>query len=64
MGLVNKVVPFEDLEAEQVQWAREMLRLSPTALRLMTRRRFNAATGLRRHSTAGGRRDASVLHLR
>ena len=43
MGLVNKVVPFEDLEAECVQWAREMLRLSPTALRLM-KASFNAAT--------------------
>lgn len=43
MGLVNKVVPFEDLEAECVRWAREMLRLSPTALRLM-KASFNAAT--------------------
>ena len=35
MGLVNKVVPFEELEAECVSWAREMLQFSPTALRFM-----------------------------
>ena len=35
MGLVNTVVPLADLEAETVSWAREMLALSPFALRLM-----------------------------
>jgi naphthoate synthase len=35
MGLVNAVVPVEELEAETVQWAREMLRHSPMALRLL-----------------------------
>ena len=35
MGLVNKVVPLEDLEAETVRWCREMLELSPFALRLV-----------------------------
>jgi naphthoate synthase len=35
MGLVNTVVPLADLEAETVAWAREMLALSPFALRLM-----------------------------
>jgi naphthoate synthase len=34
MGLVNTVVPLADLEAETVQWCREMLALSPYALRL------------------------------
>lgn len=34
-GLVNSVVPIEDLEFETVQWAREMLQLSPLALRLL-----------------------------
>jgi len=34
-GLVNAVVPFEDLEAETVRWCREMLRMSPLALRLL-----------------------------
>lgn len=35
MGLVNTVVPVKDLEAETVQWAREMLQNSPLALRLL-----------------------------
>jgi naphthoate synthase len=35
MGLVNTVVPVDELEAETVQWAREMLRHSPMALRLL-----------------------------
>ncbi len=35
MGLVNTVVPLARLEAETVQWCREMLRLSPIALRLL-----------------------------
>ncbi len=35
MGLVNTVVPLADLETETVQWCREMLALSPFALRLM-----------------------------
>ncbi|MDH2426205.1 1,4-dihydroxy-2-naphthoyl-CoA synthase [Sphaerisporangium sp. TRM90804] len=35
MGLVNKVVPLEELEAETVQWCREMLDKSPLALRML-----------------------------
>ena len=35
MGLVNAVVPLKELEAETVSWAREMLRHSPLALRLL-----------------------------
>ncbi|HXD56573.1 MAG TPA: 1,4-dihydroxy-2-naphthoyl-CoA synthase [Thermoleophilaceae bacterium] len=42
MGLVNTVVPLEKLEEETVQWCREMLALSPFALRLM-KASFNAA---------------------
>ncbi|MEV5410300.1 1,4-dihydroxy-2-naphthoyl-CoA synthase [Thermopolyspora sp. NPDC052614] len=42
MGLVNTVVPLADLEKETVSWCREMLRMSPTALRLM-KASFNAA---------------------
>jgi naphthoate synthase len=34
-GLVNAVVPLEELEAETVRWCREMLLLSPLALRLL-----------------------------
>jgi naphthoate synthase len=42
MGLVNAVVPLEQLEEETVQWCREMLALSPFALRLM-KASFHAA---------------------
>jgi naphthoate synthase len=42
MGLVNTVVPLEDLERETVRWCREMLALSPFALRLL-KASFNAA---------------------
>ena len=35
MGLVNTVVPLERLEAETVQWCREMLQMSSFALRMM-----------------------------
>jgi naphthoate synthase len=42
MGLVNTVVPLERLEAETVQWCREMLALSPFSLRLL-KASFNAA---------------------
>jgi naphthoate synthase len=41
MGLVNTVVPVEELEAETVRWCREMLALSPFALRLL-KASFNA----------------------
>ena len=41
MGLVNAVVPLERLEEETVQWCREMLALSPFALRLL-KASFNA----------------------
>jgi naphthoate synthase len=42
MGLVNAVVPLERLEVETVQWCREMLQLSPFALRLL-KASFNAS---------------------
>jgi naphthoate synthase len=42
MGLVNTVVPLEALEEETVRWCREMLELSPFALRLL-KASFNAA---------------------
>lgn len=35
MGLVNTVVPLDKLEAETVQWCREMLANSPLALRCL-----------------------------
>jgi naphthoate synthase len=41
MGLVNTVVPLAKLETETVNWCREMLSLSPFALRLL-KASFNA----------------------
>lgn len=35
MGLVNTVVPYEELEAETMKWCREMLQHSPLALRCL-----------------------------
>jgi naphthoate synthase len=35
MGLVNTVVPLERLEEETITWCREILRNSPTAIRLL-----------------------------
>jgi naphthoate synthase len=43
MGLVNTVVPFDQLEAEGLQWANEILEKSPTAIRML-KRSFNADT--------------------
>jgi naphthoate synthase len=42
MGMVNTVVPLERLEQETVGWCREMLAVSPFALRLL-KASFNAA---------------------
>jgi naphthoate synthase len=42
MGLVNAVVPLAQLEEETVRWCREMLALSPFALRLL-KASFHAA---------------------
>jgi naphthoate synthase len=41
MGLINTVVPLGELERETVSWCREMLTLSPFALR-MVKASFNA----------------------
>ncbi|MBL8095899.1 MAG: 1,4-dihydroxy-2-naphthoyl-CoA synthase [Anaerolineales bacterium] len=41
MGLVNKVVPVDQLEAEGVQWAGEILEKSPIAIRFL-KAGFNA----------------------
>ncbi|MEA5390388.1 1,4-dihydroxy-2-naphthoyl-CoA synthase [Cyanobium gracile UHCC 0139] len=43
MGLVNAVVPLEDLERQGVAWAREVLQHSPTAIRCL-KAAFNAET--------------------
>lgn len=41
MGLVNKVVPVEELEAEGIKWAQEILSKSPLAIRCL-KAAFNA----------------------
>ena len=37
MGMVNKVVPYADLEATTVDWCRTMMKRSPMALRMIKR---------------------------
>ena len=43
MGLINAVVPLQELEAEGVRWAQEVLQHSPTAIRCL-KAAFNAET--------------------
>ena len=43
MGLVNKVVPPQELETETMDWCQELLKKSPTTLRML-KASFNAAT--------------------
>lgn len=43
MGLINKIVPPEQLEEEVMAWARELLQRGPTALRVL-KHAFNADT--------------------
>ena len=58
-GLVNSVVPIEDLEIETVQWAREMLDLSPMALRMLKASHNAADDGLAGVQQLAG--DATLL---
>ena len=46
MGLVNKVVPLADLEAEGVAWAEEIMAMSPTAIRFLKSAFLVATDGL------------------
>jgi naphthoate synthase len=60
MGLVNTVVPLDRLEATAVEWAREILEKSPTALRFL-KAAFNADTdGLAGLQQLAG--DATLLY--
>jgi naphthoate synthase len=60
MGLVNKVVPLEELEETTVEWARRILEMSPLALRLL-KASFNADTdGLAGIQQLAG--DATLLY--
>jgi naphthoate synthase len=59
MGMVNKVVPLADLETETVSWAREILAMSPLAVRLMKAAINAAADGLAGQQQLAG--DATLL---
>ena len=58
-GLVNSVVPIEDLEIETVAWAKEMLALSPLALRMLKASHNAADDGLAGVQQLAG--DATLL---
>ena len=59
MGLINTVVPVDQLEAETVSWCREMLRNSPMALRLLKSSMNAADDGLAGVQQLAG--DATLL---
>lgn len=60
MGLVNTVVPVDQLESEAVKWAEEILEKSPTAIRFL-KAAFNADTdGLAGLQQLAG--DATLLY--
>jgi naphthoate synthase len=59
-GLVNAVVPLEQLESETVRWCKRMLQMSPLSLRLI-KAGFNADTdGLAGIQQLAG--DATLLY--
>jgi naphthoate synthase len=58
-GLVNAVVPLADLERETVEWARQMLALSPLALRMLKASHNAADDGLAGVQQLAG--DATLL---
>lgn len=59
MGLVNVVVPLAELETVTVQWCREILRNSPTAIRLIKAAMNAAEDGQAGIQQLGG--DATML---
>jgi len=59
-GLVNAVVPLVDLEAETIRWCREMLQMSPLALRLLKSGLNAGADGLAGVQQLAG--DATLLY--
>ena len=62
MGLVNTVVPLDKVEDETVQWCKDMMKHSPTALRFL-KAAMNADTdGLAGFTTNGWRRNTTLLH--
>lgn len=60
IGLVNKVVPLAELEAETLAWARKMLRHSPLALRMIKAGMNAADDGLAGIQQLAG--DATLLY--
>ena len=60
MGLVNPVVPLEDLEIETVAWCRRMLQHSPLALRMLKASLNAADDGLAGIQQLAG--DATLLY--
>ena len=64
MGLVNTVVPLEELEEETVAWCRQMLEHSPLALRMIKASMQRGRRRPRRHPAARRRRHAPLLHGR
>jgi naphthoate synthase len=60
MGLVNKVVPLEQLEIETVAWCRRMLQHSPLALRMLKASLNAADDGLAGIQQLAG--DATLLY--
>jgi naphthoate synthase len=60
MGLVNKVVPLEELEIETVAWCRRMLQHSPLALRMLKASLNAADDGLAGIQQLAG--DATLLY--
>ena len=59
MGMVNKVVPLAELEAETVSWAREILTKSPIAIRFLKAAINAAADGAAGQQQLAG--DATML---
>ena len=51
MGLINTVVPLDQLEEETAVWCREILRNSPTALRVL-KAALNAAVSQLRYKSS------------
>ena len=57
MGLVNTVVPLDQVEDETVQWCKEIMKHSPTALRFL-----KAAMNADTDGLAGLQQMAGTLH--
>ena len=64
MGLVNTVVPLEELEAETVKWCREMLVALPVLAAAAEGELPRRRGRLERHPAAGARRQPPLLRLR